>query len=490
VTSIELSRPAALAARLADIDPAEAMHLFTTRHVVVRLEPELGGNALAHGSLVLAANQILRFCPNVTFALPEDARSPLEPKLRRLAEAIHATPNLAFARAPVSADATLTIGNEIDAGPDSIAINGDGWLSRMTTSAAEPDGLPPGFTGSNPIGGLGAACLGAGQIFTALIGQPLRSTPIEISLFTLEQSLPGHLEQTPEIMLSDVALDVLLVGCGGVANGWVYAAREARTAGRVEAVDHQAQRPENLGPYVCATRDRIGTPKAKIVEAELGSRMHVISRPERFRFFKARLAYEQTYLPTIVLSALDNAPVRRDLQRLWAPITVDLAAEELTSQLIVKNLTDGGQCLLEAYTDPRGDDAELAALAEATGLTVERLRDFETPITEADVAAAPPEKRAALEHARRRGQLVCGRIGDVDLHEEEYALTFTPAVPFVTCFTGVLAYAQTVRARIEPLASLHFQFNFRSYRSRVLKLRCPSGCECSTIRNAVMDEAS
>ena len=59
--------------------------------------------------------------------------------------------------------------------------------------------------------------------------------------------------------------------------------------------------------------------------------------------------------------------------------------------MIVKNIEDDGQCLLEAYTEPAQDDLELGALAEETGLSVDRLRDFESPITEDDAAAAPPE---------------------------------------------------------------------------------------------------
>lgn len=479
MTDVEWSRLAAVAGHLAGIEADEALDLFTSKRVVCRLDPDLDANPAAHATLLLAANQILRFCPHLTIALPDAAQPTLVPRLRQLAASIHPDPAIRFEDDP-DGDATLNIGRLIRDEPNWIAINGDGWLARVASAGGTASALPPGFTRTDVVGGLASACLGVGQVFTALAGQPLLTTPFELSLFTLEQGEPGSLEPGPKITGRDVALDVLLIGCGGVANGWVYAAREAGSRGRLEAVDHQAQRAENIGPYVCASRARIGTAKAKIIEDELKPQIDVIPRPERFRFFKARIGYGQTYVPDIVLSALDNAPTRRDAQRLWAPTTIDLAAEELTSQVIVKRLDDEGQCLLEAYTDPAGDEAELAALAEATGLSPERLRDFETPITEADVAAAPPEKRDALERARAQGQLVCGRVGDLDLHEEEYSETFTPAVPFVTCFTGVVAYAQTLRAQTDRLASLHFQFSFRSYRSRLMRLRRAAACECAS----------
>lgn len=479
--SVELSRPAALAARVAAIDPAEAVDLFTTKSVVCRLDADLSENALAHATLLLAVNQILRFCPNVSFELSETAKATLESTITDLATAIHREPAISFE--PVGrADVTLNIGRRVEQVGSWITISGVGWLARLVTSAAADPvrELPRGFQGNNLLGGLAAACLGVGQVFASFIGQPLVAESVEFSTLTLEQGKPGELAPGHEISFNEIDLDALLLGCGGVANGWVYAAREAGTRGRVEAVDHQAQRAENIGPYVCASRSRIGSPKVTVVKQELEPQTTVIERPERFRFFKARLGYGQTYVPGVVLAALDNATTRREVQRLWAPLTIDIAAEELTSQVIVKNIEDDGQCLLEAYTEPTQDDVELRALAEETGLSVNRLRDFETPITEDDVAAAPPEKRAALERARMRGQLVCGRVGDLDLHEEEYTDEFTPAVPFVTCFSGVVAYAQTLRAQVEALGSLHFQFSFRSYRSRVLRLRQQDTCECAT----------
>jgi hypothetical protein len=147
-------------------------------------------------------------------------------------------------------------------------------------------------------------------------------------------------------------------------------------------------------------------------------------------------------VPGLVISAFDNPQARHDVQRLWSPTTIDLAAEELTAQVIVKNLRDDGICFLEAYTVPDGEPDEFAWLVAATGLAPERVADFESQITEADIAVAPADKRAVLEDARRRGQPICGRVGDLDLREEGDSPDFTPAVPFVTAFTGIVAAAR------------------------------------------------
>jgi hypothetical protein len=477
--SEQLSRPLAVAAALLADDLGHVEHLFTGRRVLIRLEPALAGGTDARQTVILAVNEILRFCPNVALALPPEDRD-LIGIANTLAVEIHGSEHrIATASIEETAfDAVLSVGVEVRDVPAWITISSDGWLARVATAAAGAMKLPRPQALPNSLGALAAACLGAGQVFLALIGRPLLAAPIELSLHSFESGPPGTLAPGPA--LRDVLpIDALLVGCGGVANGWAYAVKRLPVTGVTEAVDHQALRPENLGPYVCAGRPSLNRPKAQIIRDELAPAIDVIPRTERFRFFKARIGYGQTVAPGLVISALDNPHTRHDVQRLWSATTIDLAAEELTAQVIVKDLRDDGICLLEAYTVPDDEPDELARLAAATGLAPERVADFESQITEEDIAAAPAEKRAALEDARRRGQPICGRVGDLDLREEESSPDFTPAVPFVTAFTGIVAAAQTMRLLVgEPPSSLHFQFSFLSYRCRRLDLRCSPACEC------------
>jgi hypothetical protein len=483
MTTIEFSRPAALAARLAGTDISRIEHLFVTRRVLLRLEEQFAETPAARETLALLANEILRFCPNIIIDLPAAAQD-FVGVLEQLTTSIYGDSKVAPASdRRGTPDAIVNVGTEIRAMANWITVNADGWVSRCAAFSGGATGaLPSAYEHPNPFGALGAASLGAGQAFQALIGGPVLASPAEISLYTLEQGTPGDLDTGPELPAGPAELDVLLAGCGGVANGWLYSIRRTSAAGRVEAVDHQRLRHENLGAYVCATRSRLGQLKVQVARRELEPHFTVVTRAERFRFFQARFAYGQSYIPELVISALDNATVRHQVQRLWAPITIDLAAEGLTSQLIIKRRDDNGMCLIEAHTDRAGADAELAELAAATGLSVERLRDFESQITEEDIVAASPDKRPGLEEARRRRRPICGRVGDLDLNEEEYTSDFTPAVPFVTAFAGVVGAAQTLKAKIEPLSSLHFQFSFGSYRSRVLEIPSAEDCECAQTR--------
>lgn len=484
--TLEASRPVALASRLAG-EPMPALeHLLARRTVLVRLAPEVATSVPMREAALLAVNAILRFCPNVTLALPSAAMDVAE-AARELTRAIHgddaALATCAIDQADVEPfDAVLNAGRDLRAHDAWIAVDASGWCARVTTSASGADPLPPAHVHANELAALAAACLGAGQVFLALVGRPLLANPLELSLFDLTTGAPGELDVGPALP-SSIELDALLIGCGGVTNGFAYASARTDLSGRIEAVDKQSLRPENMGPYVCATQAQLGTPKAEIIRDVLAPKIDVIPRNERFRFFLARIGYEQTSVPPVVIAGLDDERVRHDVQRLWAPLTVDLAAEELTAQVIVKDLDDDGVCLLGAYRVDAETPDELDELAAALGLSRERVADFESEITADDVASAPPEKRAALEEARQRGQRVCGRATGLDLNEEEPGTEFTPAVPFVTAFSGIVGAAQTTRRLLGAgEGSVHFQLSFLSYGARKMRMRCASDCECRSRR--------
>src|SRR5207244_1664674 len=136
----------------------------------------------------------------------------------------------------------------------------------------------------------------------------------------------------------------------------------------------------------------------------------VTPRPDEWEFFKIRLHYGLR-VPLIVVNGLDNVETRHSVQRLWPEVLVDMAAGGLTSQVILKARQSHGVCLLRALDRPAQEVGWTERLARETGLPIERiLEGLTTAITEADVAQAPEDKRAGLERAREKGQLVCGRV--------------------------------------------------------------------------------
>ena len=481
--SAERSRPLALAATLIGEDAPAIEDLFTTRRVLLCLEREAAASAPLREGFLLAVNEILRYCTNVAVALPPDCDETASAAVA-LAREIHGSGAridlLALAETDEQVyDAVLNVGRELHEHPAWIAIDGSGWTARVATAESGLEILPPSSAPPNVFAALAAASLGAGQVFLALVGRPLLARPLAFSLWSLETGSPAEVPDGPPLP-EGIELQSLLVGCGGVAHGFAYAAARSPLRGELEAVDKQSLRPENLGAYVCATRSRLGEAKAEVIRDVLAPAIEVRPRNERLHFFKARIGHGQTRVPKIVIVGLDDERVRHEVQRLQAPVTIDMAAEELTAQLIVKDVADDGVCLIGAYRVDESAPGELEQLAKALGLPVERVGDFESTITAEDVATAPPEKRAMLEEARRRGQRICGRATELDLHEEDGSGAFTPAVPFVTAFTGIAAAAQLTRQLMGAgEGSLHFQFSFLTYRSREMRMRCPADCECA-----------
>jgi hypothetical protein len=174
------------------------------------------------------------------------------------------------------------------------------------------------------------------------------------------------------------------------------------------------------------------------------------------------------------------------VQRLWPDLLVDMGAggkTGLTSQVIVKPRRSNSICLLRALDRPPDEISWVERAARDTGLRPERILEGPTSsITESDVAAAPEDKRQALEQARHQGQLLCGRIRDQNLGFERSDANFAPAVPFVTGFSGVVGAASTIKYLMGQQSGFHFQYSFDSGRRRSRDLKCNAECECQMHR--------
>jgi len=474
-----VSRPLRWAAQVTADDEAKLANYFQKIRVVVRLDPAFERNTDARETVFAAVNMLLRFCPGVAVAIG-DVDTDLGGSCRDLARGILGSPDWVEIISPNSDlqdfDHVLTVGATPVANANCTVINSTGWVARVSPAGSNltwTDGP------SNVIGAIGAACVGVGVISMGLLRKPVPAIPIEMSLFDYAVGNPGDLDTGPALP-DRLVLDGLLIGSGGVANGWAYTVKRLPIEGRLEAVDRQSLEEENIGPYILATIEGLGQPKANLIRDVLAPQISVTPRPEPVEFYKIRLDQGLVRLPRLVIAGLDDIAPRHFVQRLWPEVLIDMAAGGTTTQLIVHELGKDGICLLEALQAPHDQPDYADQAAKETGLSADRIRTNPTdPITEADVAAAPPEFRSALDAARQRGQLLCGRVTEHHLHEEGYSDDFAPAVPFVSALSGVAGAAATVRALMGVSEPLHYQFDFRSLKGRVLKLRADPQCDCS-----------
>lgn len=455
-------------------------HLVLNKSVLIHIENEFLHIRDARQTMLFALNHVLRFCPNVALCIPpteQDLLASCNDIIAMLYGRAHTVRLVEFGCADLF-DAVINIGKDVLAHPGACTVNSSGWLARIACSGAGMRELHSRFVSDNAIGALAAACLGAGAAFRTVVGlQP--NEVREISLFSNEDATPGTLDPGPALPVRPVFMDCLLVGCGAVMNGWAYAVKLLPITGVGQAVDRQALQTQNLGAYVICGRESVGAPKADILKTFLSPNIAITSRPEEWELYQIRLHYGAP-VPPLVICGLDNVPTRHSVQRLWPKMLIDMAAEGMNSQVIAKQRGTKGLCLLQAFTASEDGLAWARRLSEQTGLRLDRILNDPTGlITQADVDAAPVEKRHELERDHQQGQRVCGRITRQNLELEGEDPDFAPAVPFVTSFSGVVAAGWTMRWLIESNShDLHYQKSFLSGNSRATWINCRDECEC------------
>lgn len=436
----------------------------------------------ARDTFLSAVAQIVRFVDAVAIDVPDEAAD-LAARTYALVDAIRgADAPLVRAVDARTPDVTLLVGSSAPTDRPAVAINSSGWVARMTTSIADVRTLPSAPSTSNAIGARGAACIGVGQIFSFLAGQPLAATPVEMSFLERTHGALGTHDAGPALPRSPLPLDALFVGCGGVMHGFVHTLRALPVSGSAKAVDRQRLRDENLGPYIESTIEFLGTEKVSVVRRLLAPRIDVDEYAEDFDpLFTVRLERGLITLPPIIVAGLDRVTTRHTVQRLWPDLLIDLGAGGETAQVILKRRREKGACALELLERPTVEQDDIERLGAESGLRPDLIQsEMDKPITTADVAAAPEHVREALETARQSGVLRCGFIRTRALDHETDTEEFTAAAPHVVTFAGVAGAAELMKELMgvnEP-GSLRLQFSFVSNRARAIVPSAIRHCEC------------
>jgi hypothetical protein len=476
IGDLAISRIARLAARAGGMDEHQAAGLFSHKRVLVAVD-RLGANT--RETLLLATNQLLRFCGTVSVSLPDSIRGPVLPELEALAMRVRG--NLSTLRAADFADASqfdavLVIGSEVRDQPGWVSVSSDGWLARTASWIDGTGHLPDPRSRYNPVGAHVAASLGSGRVFLHLLGRDPGAAH-ELSAYALTSGSIGSHDPGPDLPREALELDAFLIGCGSVMQGWAYTIRRLPVRGRARAVDPEFLGVENLGPYVLAWRSDIGREKVKIIADTLGPSIAVTPDRDFVEFLEMRIATGLP-VPMLVLAGLNDPGARHVVQRWWPDQLIDMATDGLNSQVVAKARADAGICLIEAVPANPAVPSTLAQRAASVGLSLESvLGDPTGAISVTDVGAADQAHRGGLELAMNAGVARCSRIMAQEL-DASADPDFTPAAPFVASFTGALAAGITLRRLSGEREPIHFQRNFQSERLRRLALRAAPDCEC------------
>ncbi len=225
-------------------------------------------------------------------------------------------------------------------------------------------------------------------------------------------------------------------------------------------MDREEYGAENLGTCLLINPGDLKKPKALCLAATLE---RVGIRAEGFVGPFEHFARDLQQYPAVVVNGLDNTDVRQEVQRaLWPDIVIDGAIGDVTCQVSSHPWRGDTACLICLFQRPTGPPAE-EVQREVTGLSMSRLQDPNSLVTEADVEAAPSEKRDALR--LRLGHPICSVVQQAmaqKISEKQQEDNFEPSVPFVACFSACMVMAETLahvcgwKSKLEP----RFQFDF------------------------------
>jgi molybdopterin/thiamine biosynthesis adenylyltransferase len=456
-TELAYSRPTKTAEQLGNL--AEDRHRFLHKRVLLTGEQSALTTANGRSCLLDSLRLLVRICPNVTVVLPSDQETLLE-EAKGLAQKIQFGATVQFpAEAEFTAyDAILVIGSRANPGLPLTVVNSNGWLARV--SSVDRD-LPAECNIANPIGALGAACLGVGEVFKRLIrlkterGELQNLLTFSFRTYTMGSEDPGP--ALPERIDSDF----LIVGAGAIGNGLVHLAAHLPYAGQIDVVDRQKFGDENLGTCILIGPEELPKHKALVMEQYLNDHG---KRSKGFSEEFGKFAEHLVEYPSVVLNGLDNIDVRHEVQRtLWPDVIIDGAIGDFMCQVSRHPWPDDVSCLICLFRKADEGKSAQQVQYEVTGLSSSVLAHPDAVLDEKHLIDVPPEKREFLK--RHLGKPICSVVQEAmaqQISADKLEQGFQPSVPFVACFSACMVMSEAVAqmagwgSKLEP----RFQFDF------------------------------
>lgn len=482
-----LSRPLACAASLGKF--AADAGRFPDKRVLLTGEIEILKTANGRWIALDSLRLLMRICRFVDVWLPKGAEA-LQKEFETLAAEIAFTEPLRILRAgPEHAayDAILSVGTRV-AHPNATVANSNGWFARISSGKS----IAPECNMANPIGALGAASFGVGEVFKRLVDVKPERGPyfdgLSFSFFSLEEE---EKDPGPALPASFKLPRTLVTGQGAIGNSLVLLLGQLSLEGEILLLDRQCYGPENLGTCVLLGPDGIGKKKAeenaRWLNVSGGLRAKPVSGPieELLPAFGKELPQ-----PVIVLNGLDNVEARHLIQELWPDVLIDGAIGDFSCQAAIHLWGRGMACLKCLFDLPAAPDPVVAA-SRATGLSAARVRDAEAVVDSADVDVAPENKRELLR--ANIGRQICSVVSEAMLAriaKDNSGGNFSPSVPFVATLSGTLVIAMLMKQlmghRISP-ARYYVDILSGPRNAEMFNEPAKSSCFCRT-RSKIISE--
>jgi molybdopterin/thiamine biosynthesis adenylyltransferase len=474
------SRPVSAAARLRNSAPD--CHRFIDKRVLLTGEAPTLNTANGRECLLSSLRLLVRICPNVSIVLPTGDAGLLN-ECRRLSDRIAFGRRVEFPGSMpdlAGYDAILSVGTQARTDLPWTVINSNGWLVHVSSGSRS---LPVETNQCNPIGAVGAACLGVTDVFKRLIRlKESRARLFDGLAFSLYSYRCNQADPGPALP-EDLPLELLLVGAGAIGNCCTHLLSRLPTSGHIWIVDGQVFGEENLGTCVLIGPGDVGVSKAEFAARLFEGQLQGAGFHEQLAEFQSRLGGGVPY-PRVILNGLDNIDARHEAQSWWPDILIDGAISDFKCQVSRHQWGDDTACLMCLFRQPPGPSAEFVQ-SSATGLSQARVQQSQDIVTEEDVQIAPVEKREWLRE--RIGLQICSVIQEgmvQKISEDKHRKGFAPSVPFVAGLSACMVVGELVKFTAGWTTELDGRFQFDSLCGPAFGEMFPQGrrsdCECVT----------
>jgi hypothetical protein len=436
MSDVDFSRPAAVAAILGDDGQR-----FMDKQVLLCGESTVLRTPSGHEAFRASFLLLIRICQHIAIALPEECYA-LRADIAALAQQM--APERPLRNFDANSndfqdfDAILSIGTHARADLPWTVINADGWIARVSSRGSD---LPAPTLSDNAIAAMGAACLGASEVFKRLIClKPNRGELLDATSFSL---WTYSLSDAPGPPLNAFAIDVLIIGCGAIGSGVGYILSRCPVSGRALTLDPQSFGKENFGTSI-ALGPGDYHPKAEVIAKLLKPKLTATGFINDIAGFSEQ--YDGT-VPDVILTGVDEVDPRHQAQGLWPALVIDGAVGgDLSCQVSCHPWDSEIACLICLFQKaPANNLAELNT--RATGLPSEIANDPNAIVTDEVIAEAEPDRRPWLR--KHRGKRICSITSEAVLtflSAETHSQGFAPGVPFVSCFSACMMVTELFRS--------------------------------------------
>lgn len=286
-------------------------------------------------------NLVSRFVDKIYIKLP-DSMKELEAALASMATSVDTE---SFTVTPPNADVIISVGNTSLNSDFIVRINSNGWASYLTCNNELSISNNPI---DNPIGAMGAACLGATEVFKRLLeleGCEKRWThdhPSHLEYSFLNYSCSTDNADFPTTINFDER--ILLVGVGAVGSAFIYALSNINNIfANIDVIDPDNFDDSSLNRCQIAFKDKINHNKAQVAETYATNSLQIKSYPQNFEDFKTKNGINHP----IIVSTVDKNDARYQIQsELPKLIFHGATGKQIAAVSIIKFLENACLCCI------------------------------------------------------------------------------------------------------------------------------------------------